>query len=233
MTAPAFTGLTMPVQAAKLLSRLPGNILLTTGANTAHVYVNGIEDFNERGYIRVLDTEASVAACQSAGICSDHILACRPPFTVEDNLAAIKKYNIRILVTKDSGAAGGVPQKLESIRQAGITGVILRRPGRGSGGKCRFFGGAFCLAEGPAGAGKRGNLIRGEELNIMGYKRIMFAGTGSGCGENDSDLCCDEGALSGKEQRSCPLNAGRIILTLCFIPILQGKAQPTWTVFYG
>ena len=142
-------------QAAKLLSRLPGNILLTTGANTAHVYVNGIEDFNERGYIRVLDTEASVAACQSAGICSDHILACRPPFTVEDNLAAIKKYNIRILVTKDSGAAGGVPQKLESIRQAGITGVILRRPTEDPAENAASLEELFVWLKGLPGAGKR------------------------------------------------------------------------------
>lgn len=114
--------------AAGILKTLPGNILFTTGANTARIYASSLRDFNERAYIRVLDTKASVEACQAAGIKDSHILAKNPPFSVEDNLELIRKYHIRVLVTKDSGSAGGVPQKLESIKRAGILGVILRRP---------------------------------------------------------------------------------------------------------
>ena len=115
-------------EAADILKKLPGNILFTTGANTASVYVSALKDFNERAYIRVLDTKASVEACRAAGIKDSHIFPQIPPFSVEDNLALIRKYHIRVLVTKDSGRTGGVPQKLESIKRAGILGVVLSRP---------------------------------------------------------------------------------------------------------
>ena len=71
------------------------------------------------------------------------------------NTIYIKKYNIRILVTKDSGAAGGVPQKLESIRQAGITGVILSRPAEDPAEKAASLEELFVWLKGLPGAGKR------------------------------------------------------------------------------
>ncbi len=121
------------VQAAGILREFPGNILLTTGANTAGIYLSEIPDFNDRCYIRVLDTEPSVGACLTAGVVKSHIIAAYPPFSCADNLALLKRYDIQALVTKDSGEAGGLPEKLESARLMGIPVILIRRPVQGDG----------------------------------------------------------------------------------------------------
>lgn len=121
------------LEAAAVLREMSGNILLTTGANTASIYARELKDFNERVYIRVLDTPASVEQCKKAGICQSHIIAAAPPFTVEDNLRLIDSRHIKVLVTKDSGAAGGVKEKLQSADIAGIKAVIIKRPGENDG----------------------------------------------------------------------------------------------------
>lgn len=82
------------LEAAAVLREMSGNILLTTGANTASIYARELKDFNERVYIRVLDTPASVEQCKKAGICQSHIIAAAPPFTVEDNLRLIDSRHI-------------------------------------------------------------------------------------------------------------------------------------------
>lgn len=123
-------------EAVAALQNMEGNILLTTGANTAGIYARGLKDFNDRAYIRVLDTPVSVKACLDAGISQDHIIAARPPFSMADNLALIEKYHIRVLVTKDSGHTGGVDEKLKSADAAGIPAVIIKRPAEiGANGK--------------------------------------------------------------------------------------------------
>ena len=114
--------------AAAVLDRTEGNILLTTGANTAAVYVRGVHGFLRRGYIRVLDTPASVQACLDAGIPGAHIIAGCPPFRAADNLHLIRTFKIETLVTKDSGSTGGLREKLDSAAQAGIQTVIIQRP---------------------------------------------------------------------------------------------------------
>ena len=115
--------------AAALLSKMPGNILLTTGANTAPVYARALQDFNQRAYIRVLDTPASKKACLAAGISPSHTICANPPFSLEDNIALIRRYSIKILVTKDSGKAGGLEEKLKAAQMTGVQAIVICRPG--------------------------------------------------------------------------------------------------------
>lgn len=115
-------------EAAALIREIPGNILLTTGANTVRTYAQEIPDFNERCYIRVLDTELSRKGCRDAGVPESHVIAVNPPFSCEDNVKLIGRYSIKALVSKDSGAAGGLPEKLAAARQTGIPVILIRRP---------------------------------------------------------------------------------------------------------
>lgn len=107
------------LQAAEILNGINGNILLTTGANTAGVYRENIPDFSERCYIRILDTQASVEACILAGVPPENMIKGRPPFSCKDNDILIGKYHIQVLVSKDSGAVGGLPEKLASAKRRG------------------------------------------------------------------------------------------------------------------
>lgn len=114
--------------AAEGLLTIKGNILLTTGANTAAVYKAVLPDFNERVYIRVLDTAASKTLCRTVGIDEAHVIAQNPPFSLEDNCSLIEKYDIAVLVSKDSGVRGGLLEKIESAKAFGIPVILIDRP---------------------------------------------------------------------------------------------------------
>ena len=115
-------------EAVEELNRIEGNILLTTGVNTAAVYAKGVADAAERIYIRVLDNASSYEGCARAGYPEDHVFGQMPPFSVEDNLQLIRKTEARVMVSKDSGRTGGVDIKVEACRQAGIPLIMIRRP---------------------------------------------------------------------------------------------------------
>ena len=114
--------------AVEKLNGMEGNILLTTGVNTAALYAQGVRDAGDRVYIRVLDNEASREGCRKAGYPDDHVIAEMPPFSVEDNIRQIRRTGAKVLVSKDSGKAGGVDVKVEACRQTGIDMILISRP---------------------------------------------------------------------------------------------------------
>lgn len=104
---------------AKALEVVEGNILLTTGSKELALYcVN--EDVKNRLYVRVLPGMESLKLCAAQGIMGKQILALQGPFGVEMNEAMICQYDIKCLVTKQSGRTGGYEEKLEAARRAGI-----------------------------------------------------------------------------------------------------------------
>lgn len=115
-------------EAIGLLNAMAGNILLTTGVNTAGEYMAGVKGAKERLFIRVLDNASSYEGCAKAGYPAEHVFGEMPPFTVEDNLRLIRETNAQMMVSKDSGKSGGVDIKVEACRQAGIDFILIRRP---------------------------------------------------------------------------------------------------------
>lgn len=91
-------------QAAEYLAGTEGNILLATGAKELAVFA-GLEP--ARLYPRVLPTPEGIAACEAANVPHRNIIAMQGPFSLALNKALITQFQIRYLVTKDGGAAGG------------------------------------------------------------------------------------------------------------------------------
>ncbi len=108
-------------------------VLLTTGSRNLQPYVLQAKTTEIRLVVRVLSHQGSIDTCRLAGIPDDNIVFGRGPFSVEENLEVIKKYGIGVLVTKDSGVAGGVPEKLEAARIAGCRVIFVLRPVESSG----------------------------------------------------------------------------------------------------
>ncbi|MCE5280886.1 MAG: precorrin-6A reductase [Deltaproteobacteria bacterium] len=109
-------------------------VLLTTGSRNLAPYAAEARRTGIPLAVRVLDSPASLSACREAGIPEQRVIAGRGPFTVEENLAAIRQFSIGVIVTKESGRAGGLEAKLTAARQAGCLTVAIRRPeipGRG------------------------------------------------------------------------------------------------------
>lgn len=115
-------------EAVKVLNTISGNILLTTGVNTAAIYAEGVSEAKKRLFIRVLDNESSYAGCRAAGYPDDHVFGQMPPFSVEENVDLIRKTDARVLVSKDSGKSGGVDVKADACRRTGIAMIMIRRP---------------------------------------------------------------------------------------------------------
>lgn len=113
-------------EAAKYLSKTQGNILLTTGSKTLEIFMNLID--KKRIYARVLPTSDVLKKCEVLGVQPSHIIAMQGPFSKEMNVEMMKKYNIRTIVTKDSGDIGGTLDKLEAAHEMGISVVMIMRP---------------------------------------------------------------------------------------------------------
>ncbi len=111
--------------AVRYLQDTAGNILLTTGSKDLPAFsaLGG-----SRLYPRVLPAAESLAACERAGIPRRNIIAMQGPFRRELNLALIRQFSIRYLVTKDGGEAGGFGEKAAAAADGGAVLVVLRPP---------------------------------------------------------------------------------------------------------
>lgn len=116
--------------AARLAFSYGQPVLLTTGSRHVHIYARESRRVNGICIARVLPDAASMQACRDAGIPEDCIIGKKGPFSVEQNTEMIRRHRIGILVTKDSGARGGVPEKLRAAEQAKCEVVLIKRPER-------------------------------------------------------------------------------------------------------
>ena len=109
------------------LEHTEGNILVTTGSKELSAFCC-LSDFETRVYARILPDGEVLSGCARMGFPKKHLIAMEGPFSMELNLALLKSFHIRWMVTKDSGKAGGFPEKAEAARQAGVRLAVVRRP---------------------------------------------------------------------------------------------------------
>ena len=74
------------------------------------------------------DAHAALDACEALGIPHKNIRALQGPFTREMNKAMLTQYNVKWLVTKDGGKAGGFTDKADAAREKHVPLVLIRRP---------------------------------------------------------------------------------------------------------
>lgn len=115
-------------EAAELACGLGEVLFLATGSKTAHIFRRAAVQAGRKLYIRVLPDEASVSACRDAGFADGEIITGIGPFTYEDNYGLWKRLGIDVVVTKDSGGAGGFPDKLDAARDLCVDLVVVSRP---------------------------------------------------------------------------------------------------------
>ena len=179
--------------AVTYLNTVDGNILLTTGSKELSKFTT-IRDFENRVYARVLPMEDSLRLCQEAGLKPAHVLAMQGPFSVEMNVAMLKSVDAKFLVSKDSGLAGGMAEKVAAACAAGAKLVIIGRPPQKQGITFAEMVELLCsrfelvqqqqVAVVGIGPGSR-EAMTGEVLNalshadcIIGAKRMVEAVTG-------------------------------------------------------
>lgn len=110
------------------------NVLLTTGSKTLAIFVEPLRQpalqaaLLARLIVRVLPTVAVLEQCASLGLQPKQIIAMQGPFSEACNCALLDQFNIGLLVSKESGEAGGVAEKLASAAACGADVVLIERP---------------------------------------------------------------------------------------------------------
>ncbi|MCL3781233.1 precorrin-6A reductase [Prolixibacteraceae bacterium JC049] len=107
------------------LKNTEGNIFLTIGSKN-------LDAFNEldrkRIFPRVLPVIESIEQCDKAEIPPHQIIASKGLVSAATNKAIMIEYDIKHMVSKDSGKAGGLFEKLDAANELGIPVYILQRP---------------------------------------------------------------------------------------------------------
>ncbi|KAF1084507.1 Precorrin-6A reductase [Sporotomaculum syntrophicum] len=115
-------------EAAEVAGKITGNILLTIGSKHINVFTKSIPDYKMRLFARILPDSRMVAKCEEAGLSVGHIIALQGPFSEEFNIEMLKYCHAEVLVTKESGEAGGTDRKLNAAAKLGIPVVLVERP---------------------------------------------------------------------------------------------------------
>ena len=111
-------------EACNLLLEKEGNILLAIGSNNIQFFQDIPRD---RIFIRVLPTAKVLEKCENLGFTPKNIIAMQGPFSYELNSALFHDYQIKYLVTKDSGSSGGVEEKVQSALDMGVEVIMIPR----------------------------------------------------------------------------------------------------------
>ena len=103
-------------------------VILSTLGSKLLPALSTVRNAGKRLWVRVLPTQNISEYCENLGIPVSHVLAEKPPFSVEKNLEHIRKSGAALLVTKESGKTGGYPEKCEAAQLSGIKLLTLCRP---------------------------------------------------------------------------------------------------------
>ncbi|HZK25363.1 MAG TPA: precorrin-6A reductase [Oscillospiraceae bacterium] len=77
---------------------------------------------------RILPVEKSLQHCLSLGLLPKQIVALQGPASAELNAALFREYGADVVISKESGAAGGTPEKVAAAQDCNIPIIIVQRP---------------------------------------------------------------------------------------------------------
>jgi precorrin-6Y C5,15-methyltransferase (decarboxylating) len=113
--------------AVAYLNGRQGNVLLTVGSKELARYT-AVNEYRTRLFARILPVKESVDAAFSLGFSGKNLICMQGPFSEGLNAATLKAIDAAYLVTKDTGASGGFPEKIRAAKDCGVTPVVIRRP---------------------------------------------------------------------------------------------------------
>lgn len=114
-------------EAVELLKNCQGTILSTLGSKSVGE-LSALPDRFRRVWLRMLPADGIAERCERLGFDTNKLILEKGPFSVEQNIAHIRRCDARIVLTKESGAVGGYPEKAEAARVCGAQLITLLRP---------------------------------------------------------------------------------------------------------
>ena len=102
-------------------------VFVTTGSHQMESIVQAAFARYARLVVRVLPEGRLVQKCKDMGILTRDIVAMQGQFSKEINKALFKFYGADILLTRDSGSAGGTDTKISAALELRIETVLVKR----------------------------------------------------------------------------------------------------------
>ncbi len=112
-------------EACEIANKIGKNIFIGTGSKNLHLYKQNIK--NKNLICRVLPTSEVIESCEKIGFNADNIIAMKGPFSIEINCCTYSQYNIDLVITKESGQAGGFIEKIKACENLDIPVIIMKR----------------------------------------------------------------------------------------------------------
>lgn len=105
-----------------------GKIFLTTGSKNLNVFINEIDNYKQRLFLRIMVFPAYIENILNVGIPPANLIAVKGPFSKEFNQAMFKEYQADVIITKASGKTGGLKTKIEAAAALDLTVILIERP---------------------------------------------------------------------------------------------------------
>ncbi|MCL4516050.1 MAG: precorrin-6A reductase [Firmicutes bacterium] len=115
-------------EAARKAAAFGEVLFLTTGSKTLELFLAEARKTGKRVVARVLPDPEVMARCFALGLRPPDIIAMQGPFSYQLNKALLAEYQATVLVTKESGSAGGTDTKVKAALALGIPVVLIQRP---------------------------------------------------------------------------------------------------------
>lgn len=150
-------------------------VLIATGSKELYKY----KDLEVKNlYPRVLANMIGIKACEDIGIPSSNIIAMQGPFDIDTNVALLKKYACKYLITKESGDIGGFSEKIEACKKVDAKALVIKRPTKEEG---------ISLEEAISGLKDlKYDIGEVKNPNILEAKKVNISIVGLGMGSIDS-----------------------------------------------
>ncbi|MCL6518069.1 precorrin-6A reductase [Alicyclobacillus sp.] len=115
--------------AAEVAYERKGSVFLATGGKTLALFAKRL--YGQPGIrmvVRLLPRIDNMAQCEALGISHRDIVAMLGPFSYELNQALFRHFGTTLMITKESGDAGAVDEKVQAAVDMGIDVVVIARP---------------------------------------------------------------------------------------------------------
>lgn len=113
---------------SKVASLSGRRVFLAVGVKPLPFFLTQLALQERQFIVRILPVLESLQVCYRFGLRPDQIIALQGPGTRKANEALLEEYQAQILVTKESGNAGGTKIKVAAACALGIPTVVVKRP---------------------------------------------------------------------------------------------------------
>lgn len=111
----------------RLVDMHPRTAFLTTGSYALEAFCRDPRLRETRFVVRVLPDWKVIKKCQESGLPVSDIVAMQGPFSKKINRVLFKTYNAEVIVTRDSGKAGGTDTKILAAMELHIPIIVIKR----------------------------------------------------------------------------------------------------------